>query len=387
MQPHRLPRGQEHRPVERRVRPPPGSPAALRRGARRSARRRRSCTPSSPSASRRRRRRPRTGRRAGPSTSTSIAATGWPGWRISAMSLNAYAVPAVDSACTATRVSTANRPASTSASAAGRSGTSTSARNPSRPRLTPRTRDADRLGQPHRPQHGAVAAHAHPAGRTWAVPRPRPRGTMPPIRSTLVGQSDDLGAFSGRPSRGSARSASAESPPRVQHHADELRVVHPARLAAVSFPFASLVVVPHALRVADDGGPRTPAGAARGPACRWRRGCRRGGGSTRRRRRPRPRWCRWPWSPARRRTRRRPWWSRTPAGGRGPPSSPRGPAWSVRRPHPIPPRGRALPPPRLLRNQLMAPSCRIVRKISVSPGGVTFAPARDGTARSGTGSA
>ena len=40
------------------------------------------------------------------STRTSTAATGWPGCRTSATSLNAYAEPAGKSTCTATRAST-----------------------------------------------------------------------------------------------------------------------------------------------------------------------------------------------------------------------------------------------------------------------------------------
>ncbi len=41
-----------------------------------------------------------------PSTRTSTAATGWPGWRTSATSLKAKEVPPPKSTCTETRVST-----------------------------------------------------------------------------------------------------------------------------------------------------------------------------------------------------------------------------------------------------------------------------------------
>ena len=138
--------------VERRVRRGRDDQQPLDRGARRSGRRPRSCTRSTRSGWRSRPRRPRTARRAGPRPVTSTAATGWPGHpdhgdvverdRGRAVEVDLDRHPGLDRAAVR---------ASISASAAGRSGTSTSARKPSRPRLTPSTGAPVRLGQPHAP--------------------------------------------------------------------------------------------------------------------------------------------------------------------------------------------------------------------------------------------
>ena len=77
------------------------------------------------------------------------------------MSLNAVTRSPATVLSMASRGSTVKSFSSMADSAAGRSGTSTSARKPSLPRLTPSTGASLAVREPHGAQHGAVAAEAH----------------------------------------------------------------------------------------------------------------------------------------------------------------------------------------------------------------------------------
>ena len=120
-------------------------------------------------------------------THTSTAATGCPGCRTSATSLKAKEVPPPKSTCAATRVSTVKRPASTAASASGRSGTSTSARKPSRPRLTPST--GTPAGWDSRNARSMVPSPPRLTSRSHLGSSPASMAcTPPPIRATSSGR-------------------------------------------------------------------------------------------------------------------------------------------------------------------------------------------------------